>query len=418
MKEDLLHFIWHQKVLVKQQLKTTSGKSIQIVKAGSQNGNSGPDFFDARIRIDDTLWAGNVEIHLKSSDWVRHNHHTDDAYRNVILHVVYEHDKELAIPTLELKNYLSKDFLSVYLNLQQSARAVPCQNTLVLPEKVKLENFLYRLAVERLESKCEKLEKQLYQYLNSWEKLFYVTLARYFGMQVNAEPFVQLAELLPVKLLARHKCRHEQVDALIFGVAGFLPVLSENKYIMQLNREFRFMQLKYDLHVIPRSMWKFAKTRPANFPTTRLAQFSALVCQSSHLFSKLMLAETTEEAKQLLCARVPEKLNADELYPARHVQNPVMGEQLLQSLLINAVIPIKFLYGKHTINEELCEQALSWLETLGAETNAITKFWKSNGIKPKHALHSQSLIQLHNSYCAKRQCLKCAIGNHILYQHV
>jgi hypothetical protein len=418
MKEDLLHFIWHQKILVKQPLKTTSGKPIQIVKTGSLNTNAGPDFFDARIRIGDTLWAGNVEIHLKSSDWIRHNHHTDNAYSNVILHVVYEHDKELGLSTLELKNYLPESLLNTYLKLQRSASTVPCQNVLSVPEEIKLDNFLYRLAIERLENKCERLEKQLYQYRNSWEKLFYVTLAKYFGMQVNAQPFVQMAEFLPAQLLARHKYKPEEVYALIFGVAGFLPVLSKNEHIMKLNREFRFMQTKYDLPSLPRSMWKYARTRPANFPTTRLAQFAALVCQSSHLFSKLMLAGNTSEAKQLLCVSVPEWLDTGELYPARHIQNAVMGEQFLQNLLINVVVPVKFLYGKHTINEALCEQALNWLETLGAETNVVTKFWKSNGIKPKHALHSQSLIQLHTSYCSKHQCLKCAIGNHILYKHV
>ena len=205
MKEDLLHFIWQQKVLLKNELRTTDGKLIEVIKTGSLNQDAGPDFFNARIKIDDTLWAGNVEIHLKSSDWVKHKHHTDKAYNNVILHVVYDHDVELNIPTLELKNYLSKNFLSGYYSLQQSALRVPCQNMLSLPEKIKLELFLHRLSVERLEQKCAALERQLTQYQNSWEKLFYVITAKYFGMKVNAEPFVQLAQNIPAALFAKHK---------------------------------------------------------------------------------------------------------------------------------------------------------------------------------------------------------------------
>lgn len=418
MKEDLLHYIWQQKILAKQTLKTTSGKTIELVKPGTLNRDAGPDFFDARIRIDGTLWAGNVEMHIKSSDWIKHKHHTDDAYKNVILHVVFDHDAELGLPTLELKNYLPAAFISTYARLQQTALKVPCQNIISLPDEFRMMQFLHRLAVERLEAKCDLLELQLYKYGNSWEKLFYVTLAKYFGMNVNAAPFVQLAENLPALLLARHKHNPVQIDALIFGVAGFLPVESNHEYTSLLNREFSFLQQKYDLHILDKSMWKFARTRPANFPTIRLAQFAALVFQSTHLFSKLMMAKTIDEAKKLLSITSSMLLDLNELYPAHHHENNSLGEQFMKNLVINAIVPVKFLYGKHTINEALCEQALSWLEELDAENNTITKFWKTNGIRPKHALHSQALIQLNTIYCDKHQCLKCAVGNHILYQHV
>lgn len=418
MKEDLLHYIWQQKILAKQTLKTTSGKIIELVKPGVLNRDAGPDFFDARIRIGETLWAGNVEMHIKSSDWIKHKHHTDDAYKNVILHVVFEHDAELDLPTLELKEYVSPAFLNTYTHLQQTALKVPCQNIISLPDDFRMSQFLHRLAVERLEIKCNLLEQQLYQYGNSWEKLFYVTLAKYFGMKVNASPFVLLAENLPAQLLAKHKHNATQIDALIFGVAGFLPVNTSDEYTNLLNREFIFLQQKYSLAPLDKSIWKFARTRPANFPTIRLAQFAALVFQSTHLFSKLMLAKTINEAKKLLHTTSSGRLNLDQLHPAHHTENHLLGGQFLQNLIINAIIPVKFLYGKHTINESLCEQALTWLEELDAETNTITKFWKTNGIKPKHALHSQALIQLNTTYCDRHQCLKCAVGDHILYQHV
>lgn len=418
MKEDLLHFIWQQKVLLKNELKTTDGKLIEVIKTGSLNQDAGPDFFNARIKIDDTLWAGNVEIHLKSSDWVKHKHHTDKAYNNVILHVVYDHDAELNIPTLELKNYLSKNFLSGYYSLQQSALRVPCQNILSLPEKIKLDLFLHRLSVERLEQKCAALERQLTQYQNSWEKLFYVTTAKYFGMKINAEPFVQLAQNIPAALFAKHKHNLTQINSLVFGVGGFLPSLHTDDYTNQMQNEFLFLQKKYELPQINKSAWKFAKTRPANFPTVRLAQFAALVYQSVHLFSKIIESETLQEVKKLLLVPPTDKLNLNTLHHANHIVKPVMGEQFLNHLIINAIVPIKFLYGKHLLNETYCEQALNWLEEIEPENNSIVKFWKTSGIKPKHALHSQALIQLNHNYCTQHKCLNCAIGNHILNQHV
>jgi hypothetical protein len=418
MKEDLLHFIWQQKVLLKNDLKTTDGKLIDVIKTGSLNYNAGPDFFDARLKIGDTLWAGNVEIHIKSSDWVKHKHHTDAAYNNVILHVVFEHDVELNIPTLELKNYLSKNFLSSYYSLQQSALRVPCQNSLSLPENIKLELFLNRLLVERLEQKCLVLEHQLMQYQNSWEKLFYVTTAKYFGMKINAEPFVQLAQNIPATLFARHKHNPLQINSLVFGVSGLLPAYHPDDYTNQMQREFLFLKAKYDLPQLNRSLWKFAKTRPSNFPTVRLAQFAALVYQSVHLFSKIIKADTLYEVKKLLLVFPTDRLNLNALHHANHIVKPVMGEQFLNHLIINAIVPIKFLYGKHMLNETYCEQALNWLEEIEPENNSIVKFWKTSGIKTKHALHSQALIQLNYNYCAQKKCLNCAIGNHILYQHV
>lgn len=418
MKEDLLHFIWQQKVLLKQQLKTTDGKAIEVIKTGSLNTDAGPDFFNARIKIDNTLWAGNVEIHLKSSDWVKHKHHTDKAYNNVILHVVYEHDAELNIPTLELKNYLSKSFLSGYYNLQQSALRVPCQNMLSLPEEIKLDLFLHRLSVERLEQKCVALEHQLNEFGNSWEKLFYVTTAKYFGMKINAEPFIQLAQNIPATLFAKHKHNSTQINSLVFGVSGFLPAHQPDEYTQQMHSEFLFLQTKYNLPQLNKSEWKFAKTRPANFPTIRLAQFAALVFQSVHLFSKMMDAETLEQVKKLLHVTPAQQLNLNTLHHANHAVKPVMGEQFLNHLIINAIVPIKFLYGKHMLNETYCEQALSWLEEIEPENNSIVKFWRTSGIKPKHALHSQALIQLNQTYCTQHKCLNCAIGNHILNQHV
>lgn len=418
MREELLHYIWQQKTLLLQPLETTSGEPITVVKTGLLNHNAGPDFFDARIKIGDTLWAGNVEFHLKSSDWFKHKHQLDDAYKNVILHVVFEHDTDVGLPTLELKKHVSLELINTYTKLQKSALKVPCQNQLVLPDGIKLNQYIYRLAVERLEDKCALLEKQLLQYNNSWEKLFYVVLAKYFGMKINAAPFVQLAENLPAQLLAKHKHSQAQIDALIFGVAGFLPCTTTHHYMDLLNQEFSFLQHKYNLPQVQQSSWKFAKTRPANFPTVRLALFSSLVFQSVHLFSKLMAATNINEAQQLLAATINPNLVLNYLYAANHTSNNAVSKLFIQHLIVNAVVPLKFVYGKHLANTTLCEQATDWLEQLLPEKNSIVSFWQLQGVKVANALHTQALIQLNNNYCASKKCLSCAIGNAILNSHV
>lgn len=415
MKEDLLQYIWQQKTLLKLPLQTTLGKQITVIKPGRLNLNAGPDFFDARIKIDDTLWAGNIEVHVNSSDWEKHKHQNNPAYNNVVLHVVYNDDVPTSIPTVELKNYLPPHFINTYQSLFQSSSRIPCQKIITLPDDLVLQQFLHRLMVSRLENKCALLEEQLLLYKNSWEKLFYITLAKYFGMGVNAEPFQLLAQSLPQQLLAKHKYNPSQIDALIFGVAGFLPAMQDDAYSIILNREFDFLQTKYALQQLPKGVWKFAKTRPANFPTTRLAQFSALVFQSVHLFSKLMQAQSIEAAEALLTVKPHEELQLNNLYGAQHLPLGGIGKQTIQHLLINVVVPFKFVYGKHMLNEALCEQAIDWLEKLPAEKNTITKFWSTIGFKAKQALHSQALVELNNNYCEKHRCLSCSIGNHILY---
>jgi hypothetical protein len=417
MKEDLLQYIWEQKILTKQPLKTTQGKLLEIIKPGRINHNAGPDFFDARIKINNTLWAGNVEVHVNSSDWVKHKHQKNPAYDNVILHVVFRDDAKINIPTLELRHYLSDEFINTYKKLQASSTRIPCQKQLQLPPDVVIQSFLFRLMIERLEKKCVVMEEQLLLLNNDWETLFYVNLAKYFGMGVNAAPFEQLALKLPNRLLAKHKHSQQQITALVFGVAGLLPVHANDEYSMLLCKEFAFLQKKYGLTPLATHTWKFAKMRPANFPTVRLAQFSSLVFNAVHLFSKIIQAKTITEVIALFQNKtltpIPLKNPSDTSNAKAHQ----LGKQTINHLLINVVIPIKFIYGKYILNETLCEQALDWLEKTPVENNTISRLWLSLGFKAKHALHSQALIELTNGYCVNKRCLKCAIGLHILHNY-
>ncbi len=416
MKEELLHYLWNNKTFLPQQLYLVTGEPLTILHPGLLNTNAGPDFFNARILIEQTTWAGNIEIHIKSSDWFKHRHHLDAAYNNVILHVVFEHDVETGLPTLALLPLINTTVLNRYTGLMNSKRKIPCEVMLKLPDEELVQLFLYRLAIERLERKCKLLEDVLHQHEGSWEKLFYITIAKYFGMQVNEQPFVRLAQHLPANLLAKHKNNITQTYALIFGVAGFLPSLSAHPEVKDLNYEFNFLQQKYNLYQLHPSEWKFAKTRPANFPGVRLAQFAMLVHQSAHLFSKLMQCNQISQAIKYFHTNDELIPWLDEVTEVKNPQHIQIGDTFASHLMLNAVIPIMFLFGKHQMNESLCERALLWLELLHAENNFITRFWTTKNLTPKHALHSQALLQLYNHYCKKQACLQCVIGNHIL-QH-
>lgn len=416
MQEELLHYIWQQKNLLALALTTTQNKPIKIVKPGLLNTNAGPDFFDARIEIDNTLWAGNVEIHVKSSDWLLHKHQQNQAFNNVILHVVYEHDVEVGLPTLELKKWLPQNTLAAYQQLQQAKTKIPCQNILRLPSQFVIGQFLQRLAIERLENKCTQAENDLTACNQSWEKLFYLYLAKYFGMKVNAEPFMCLAQNLPATILAKHKHQKNQIFALVFGVAGFLKN-NTNPGIAALKAEFATLQVKYNLHEMDASVWKFARTRPVNFPTVRLIQFAELIYQSNHLFSKIIEANSLENIVQLLQVNPVVEPWHSQLHQAVLPKQLKPGNAFLYQLVINAVAPIKFIYGKHQLNSHLCDNAINLLETCKPETNAIVAYWKALGVKPKTALESQGILQLNQHYCLQKRCLSCTFGHNILSLH-
>lgn len=421
MKEELLHFIWQSKILLKQDLKTVDGETIQVVHQGTLNVDSGPDFFNAKIKIGKTLWAGNVEIHLKSSDWKSHNHKADKNYDNVILHVVYHHDCDIfyqngkVIPALELRNIIPPLMLRKYRQLQLNSNTIACEKIFQLPPSAPFANWIERLLIERLEQKCEYVDTLLLQNNHHWEETFYKITARYFGMKTNAQPFEWLAGNLPLAVLSKHKNSRTQIDALVFGVAGFLDEKNDNDYINLMKREFDFLKNKYDLKSLDKSIWKFARTRPANFPTVRLEQFASLIYQSSHLLSKVLAATTIKELIKLYTVSPNNKLDPFAFITHEtKAKQASLGKSSIELLLINTVLPVLFCYGKRNAEEHLCERATNFYEKISAEDNSITRFWESLGVNVKSSFESQALIQLKNNYCTKLNCLHCAIGNTIL----
>jgi hypothetical protein len=421
--EDFLHYVWKFRLFDRADLKTTSGEELEIFSAGLHNSDSGPDFHNARIRIGDTVWAGNVEVHLSSSDWKKHGHETDDAYGNVILHVVYRDDMPLIlpdgrlVPTLELQNRIADDLYNRYHNLIFGNQTIiPCEASIRFVDGITLQNWLTRVLVERLEKKSAAVNEALDLNRGDWEETFYQFLAANFGFKTNALPFELLAKSMPQNILAKHKNYPLQIEALIFGQAGFLNADFKDKYPEQLKNEYGFLQKKYKLTPVETHLWKFMRLRPQNFPTIRLAQFAALVVQSNHLFSKLL---EIKDVKALRSLFTETKVNP---YWENHYRFDVestplsknLGPASIDVLLLNTLALFLFSYGKHNQIQHYINRSLALLEHLPNENNKIITDFSNLGVKIKTAFESQALLELKNNYCNYKKCLQCGVGNKIL----
>lgn len=424
MNELLLQHIWQHKYLLHHKLSTTTGEALEIINPGTLNTNQGPDFFNAKIKIGNTVWAGNIEIHLKSSHWFEHKHHLDESYNNVILHVVYEHNipvtntKNQIIQTLALKPYLSEKLIATYHTLQEKKGKIPCESIFKLPEPIKLKSWLNRLMVERLEHKSNEIFGLLQESNNSWEETFYKIICKYFGQKVNNEAFLQLARILPLSVLAKHKHNLLQLQSLLLGCAGFLQQKPDDEYLFSLYREFNFLKHKLNLQCLPSHIWKFARTRPANFPTLRLFQLAELIYRSTNLFSKMYESKNVQEIAGWLQIKTTQKLLYSQLVQNSKSKKSLSlntGKTFTDSLIINAIVPAVFSYGKYKNIDAYQDKAIDWLEALCYEKNNITGLFANLGISIKTALESQALIELKNNYCNAKKCLDCVIGNAIIF---
>jgi len=422
--EDFLHYVWQFRSFDYNGLQTAAGESLKIINPGLLNKNAGPDFFNAKLEIGDTIWAGNVEIHLKSSDWLKHNHQVNQGYENVILHVVYEHDVEIkrmdrsVLPVLELKNRISADLIKKYENLFLTLTDFPCIAQIGGVDKLIVDSFLSRTLIERFEHKTNAVTEILHELNGNWDETFYRFMARNFGFKVNAVPFELFAKAVPQNVYAKHKNNPHQIEALVFGAAGFLNDQFEEDYPKKLKEEFRFLQKKYKIKPIEVSIWKFMRMRPQNFPTIRLAQFAALIVKASHLFSKVM------EIKEVTALRALfEQLPVNEYWKTHyHFKKETSGVNLqigkasVDNILLNTVALFLFSYGKHTATQFYINRAIKLLEHLPAEQNAVTDKFTAAGVKMDHAFASQGILQLKKQYCDEKKCLSCGIGIKILKQ--
>lgn len=421
MREDFLHYLWRTRRFNLNDLKTTKGEAIEIQNFGEHNSNAGPDFLNATIRIGNMIWAGNVEMHVKASEWMQHGHQNDKAYNNVILHVVFEENESIlkenteGVATLELRERIPEGIAQKYWSLMHNEHWIPCQQQFYTVSELTKTLWCERLLVERLEDKTEAIATSLDQNKMDWEETFYQFIARSFGAKVNAEPMEWLARSLPHRILAKHKNNLFQVESLIFGQSGLLEKGFEDKYPTLLAKEHTFLSHKHQLTPIETVAWKFSKLRPPNFPTIRLAQLAGLVHQSSHLFSRILESDSVENIKKLFDVKISAYWHDHYTFDTPSVLRPkTIGDDALNGIFINTIVPFLFYYGKLKKEEAIKDRAFAFLEQLKPESNNITEGWQRLGLEPTSAYNSQALIQLKNKYCDKKRCLECSIGNAIV----
>lgn len=420
MNERLLQFIWQFQYFNKTQLSTVDGSSLTILNPGRLNTNQGPDFSEAKIKLGNTIWVGNIEIHVNASQWNEHKHSGDANYSNIILHVVWIDDIQITdkngepLPTLALQTLVPKIMLQHYDQLMHSKGFVPCEDHLPLLSEMGWLAWKERLVAERLERKATHVLGLLQQANNHWEEVFWWMLAKNFGMKVNAAAFEQMAKSIPVNVLAKHKYQLNQLEAVLFGQSLLLNADVSEEYPRLLQREYKFLAAKYKLKPINKAP-DFLRMRPANFPTVRLAQLAALVFKSTHLFSRILEIETIEQLYDLLDITANDYWHYHYIFDEATEYKPKnLGHTMADNIIINTVVPVLFGYGMHHKNQPAKDKAVYYLSSLSAELNAITKQWRSRSVVNKNALDSQALIELKNNYCTEKRCLSCAVGNRLL----
>jgi len=424
MKEEFLHYLWKYGLYDPDSLVDNEGNQVSVINPGEYNRDSGPDFFNARILISATEWAGNVEIHTKSSHFNSHGHNSDHAFDNVILHVVAENDKRVfnsrgeELLTVEIR--FDPALYEKYTDLVNNPYVIACQNDIGNIDRFHLRHWLHSLLIERLQAKSDAVMKIFTETGSDWDETFYRTLSRYFGFRVNTEPFEMLAASLPFKIISRHSDNRFQIEALLFGTAGMLEeglfrdALSD-RYYKDLVKEYRILSSKYSLQPIHGWLWKFCRLRPVNFPTIRISQLAALLSTAGGLFSRTLEAENIRQLMELFGVSASSYWNDHYVFGKKSKTiSKNTGTQAIELFLINAVIPVVFIYGKFHDNRDVCERALAFLEDIDPESNYLTKDWKSAGIEVESAFYTQALLQLTDEYCRKRRCLDCRIGCRII----
>ncbi len=421
MQEDFIHYLWKHKKFNVTKIETTEKEPISILSVGTHNFNTGPDFFAAQLKIGEQLWAGNVEIHKKSSDWFVHNHEKDPNYDNVILHIVWEHDIEVhrkdstLIPTLELKDYVNPEALNGYKKLfNTNQKWINCDTSFNTIDSFLMSNWLERLYFERLERKSIEIYELLELSKNDWEGVLFKSLAKNFGLKVNGDSFFSLANSFDFSIVRKLHSKPMVLEALFYGQGKLLEDVNEIPYFIQLKKEYQFLQQKFNVSnevVLP---IQFFRLRPLNFPTIRLSQLSMLYHKTPNLFSEIIEAETLDELYAIF--NVEASLFWETHYTFNKESKRIkkrLSKAFIDLLLINTIIPIKYSYAKQQ-GKAIDDTLINLINKIASEKNSIVD--KFNNLKKvsKSALQSQALIQLKTEYCDKNKCLQCAIGNSIL----
>jgi len=421
MKEKFLHYIWKYNLFSIDNLQSSSNESLVIVKNGYYNNNSGPDFLNAQLKIDDQYWFGNIEIHVKSSDWYVHNHEVDSNYDAVILHVVWEHDVDVfmknnkPIPTLILKNLVDKNLIKNYKNLLSvQPRWIPCQHQIHAVNSFIFSNWKERLFFERLAHKSNTINSLLNASNSNYEAVLFQLLAKNFGLKVNGEVFLQLAKSIDFSIIQKEQFDPQKLSALFFGQAGFFEDDLQSEYFLLLKKEYAFLKHKYNLHSIANKRFSFFRMRPTNFPTIRIAQLVALFSNQQNFFSKLITLEKLDDFYTLFSVEVNTFWKTHYTFTNKSKNSTKrLTKSFIDLLLINTIIPLKFVYQKSR-GEVDEQQILRLIQQIKPEKNTIILKFSELKINAKNAFETQALLELKNNYCAPKRCLDCAIGNALL----
>ncbi|MCE6989486.1 DUF2851 family protein [Dyadobacter sp. CY323] len=419
MNEDILSFVWRFQYFNTANLRTDSNQRLSVMRTGYKNVNAGPDFSEAGIIIDDVNWHGSIEIHVRSSDWFLHTHEKDQAYEGVILHVVWENDKPVIrrdgtlIPTLTLKGLVKQSVLERYAALQDVKEGIPCKEMFHEVMGIHKFDMLDKVLLERLERKGKEVMQLLENNQNDWEKTAYQWLGKHFGFKLNDHAFLRLMEITPWKVIQKHRGNSAQIEALLFGMAGLIPDDSDEIYVRQLKKEFQFLSKKYNLtgQRMHAHEWKYAKLRPAGFPTVRLAQLAKLLSKEGSMFLKLTSPGSIADLQEIFHGMQSEYWTEHYIFCKKSKNKvPAMGKDASALLVINAVVPLLVAFSKHRQQPELLDKAIYWLSQVPAENNRITREWETLEMRVKTAADSQALIEWYNNYCTFHLCLNCTVG--------
>lgn len=421
MKEDFLHYVWRYGLYTKEVLYTSQNETVQVLKPGHYNRNSGPDFLQSELIINGQKWVGDVEIHINASDWYVHGHETDKNYDAVILHVVWSHNTEVymkdnsPLPTLELKKCIPKELLFRYYALYKtSMQWIPCESQIKDVDPFTMQHWLERQYFERLESKTAELKKMLEATDNDWEAVLFQMLARNFGLNVNGAAFLELARSFDFTILRKERDDLHKLNSLLFGQAGFLDEYVEDAYFLTLKKEYTYLKHKYELKSLSKKKFQFFRMRPYNFPTIRIAQLINLYHRKEHLFASVMQAGSLKVYYQLFNIEADTYWNT-HLHFGKISKAGVkrLTTSFIDLLIINTILPLKF-YFFITQGKQIGEEIIAVIKDIRPEKNQIIQKYSELGVTAVNAMESQALLELKNNYCRHKRCLECAIGNTIL----
>lgn len=432
--EQLLHYIWKHQLFSLSQLVTTEGKNIEIIDQGQYNTDAGPDFFNAKIRIDETEWVGNIEIHSKASEWFLHHHDTDERYDNVILHVCGDID---AIATTSKGRAIEQTTLPIppqietcYQELIEPKNSpVPCHLHAANMPKIKQRAWLCALQTERLERKTKAIFERFNKCNNSWEQVFFVTLARNFGFGINNNVFEEWAFNVPLHAIDHHRDDLLQVEALFLGLAGLLDKslmnevqsqkIANDTYFAKLEQEYNYLSHKFSLSSMSASHWKFLRLRPQNFPHLRIAQLASLYHLRQIGWQAILESKDIASIQKMFCFETSNYWQHHYMFgtPSQKASKQ-LSKGSINLIVINTIVPLLFAYGKYSKKTELCNDALELWEQIQPERNHIITHWEKSGFKVESAADTQALLQLNNEYCAKKDCLRCRFGFDFLHAHI